>query len=140
MSGWPSLPERMCKRKATPPSGLGSVLLDMPKDRHRGPPEGGQFFWSPSIGNESLSGSKISRHIFLEVGGNQGPVVVQDLRVDWVVGASIKEEWAESHQIHVGIQCPAVTGVQNPDFLCLKPPLDSRTAGDMAADAFCMSP
>lgn len=46
VSGWPSLPERMCKRKATPPSGLGSVLLDMPKDRRPGPsPEGGHLSW-----------------------------------------------------------------------------------------------
>lgn len=34
--------------------------------------------------------------------------------------------------------CTAVTGVQNPDFLCSKPPLESWLVGDMAAGTFCM--
>lgn len=37
VSGWPSLPKRMCKRMTTPPSGLGSVLLDMLKGGRQTP-------------------------------------------------------------------------------------------------------
>lgn len=41
-------------------------------------------------------------------------------------------------QTHVGIPCPVVSGVQSPDFLCLKLPFEPQMVGDMAADAFCM--
>ena len=46
-----------------------------------------------------------------------------------------EDEWEESDQSPVRGQCAAVPGVQNPDFLCLKPPLESRVVGGMAADA-----
>ena len=90
------MPERMCKRKTTPPSGLGSVLLDLPRDRYpRRSPEGDHFAWSPSIGDGIMSGRKVSRHIFLEDGGkkkeSQGPFPVYSLRAGWVVAASVRK-------------------------------------------------
>ena len=86
----------MCKRKTTPPSGLGSVLLDLPRDRYpRRSPEGDHFAWSPSIGDGIMSGRKVSRHIFLEDGGkkkeSQGPFPVYSLRAGWVVAASVRK-------------------------------------------------
>lgn len=85
----------MCKRKTTPPSGLVSVLLDLPRDRYPRPtPEGDHFAWSPRVGDGIVSGRKVSRHIFLEDGGgekkeSQGPSAVWSLRVGWVVVASV---------------------------------------------------
>lgn len=86
----------MCKRKTTPPSGLVSVLLDLPRDRYPRPtPEGDHFAWSPSVGDGIVSGRKVSRHIFLEDGRkkkkkeSQGPSPVWSLRLGWVVVASV---------------------------------------------------
>lgn len=73
VSGWPSLPERMCKSKTTALRGwaLSSGHAD---DRRRRPSlEGGHLAWSPSVGNEILSGRKISRHIFLGLGEIRAP-------------------------------------------------------------------
>ncbi|XP_065762154.1 uncharacterized protein [Muntiacus reevesi] len=73
----------MCKRKTTPPSGLVSVLLDLPRDRYPRPtPEGDHFAWSPSIGDGIVSGRKVSRHIFLEDGGF-GQVLGGRRRQEW---------------------------------------------------------
>lgn len=60
------------------------------------------------------------------------------MRVGRVVGAEMKRSGRNRTQPDIGIQCPVVTGVQNPDFLCLKLPLEPPRVGDMAADAFCM--
>lgn len=128
----------MCKRKTTSPAGLDDVLRDMRRDGCPGPsPEGGLFAWSLSIGDEILSGGK-SRGAF-SWGKPEllsGPVLEGRL-----AGRGLRhhqDEWEESDQAPVRGQRAAVTGVQTPDFLCPKLPLESRVVGDMAADAFCV--
>lgn len=65
VSGWPSFARKDVQKEDDTPfwAGLrppGHAAREMP-----GPsPEGGHFALSPSIGNEILSGRKISRHIF----------------------------------------------------------------------------
>lgn len=121
------MPERMCKRKTTPPSGLVSVLLDLPRDRYPRPtPEGDHFAWSPSIGDGIVSGRKVSRHIFLEDGGKKKRITgpLSSLVTEGRLGGRgfSYEEWEESDQPPVRGQCAVVTAVQNRDFLGLKPP------------------
>lgn len=88
VSGWPSC-LKGCANRRRQPFEVGLCPPGHADDRRRGPSlEGGHLAWSPSVGNEILSGRKISRHIFLGLGGNQGPFLVRALilRVAWAVG------------------------------------------------------
>lgn len=119
VSGRPSLAERMCKIKATPSCGSVSVLLDMPKDNRRGP---SLQRWPLSLVQASATKccqeGKSRGTFFFGGGGNQGPIFIQFMRVGRVAGASMKRSGRNRTQTDVGIQCPVVTGVQRPDFLC----------------------
>lgn len=88
VSGWPSLPERLCKRKATPSFGLGSVLWDMPKDRRRDLLSKVVISPGPERRQQNaVRKENLEAHFF---GGEQGPILVQSFRVGRVAGAYIE--------------------------------------------------